>query len=478
MAATEQREAFEARLTAALAQHLPGFRGLHACERLSGGASQETYRLTVDGDSGRRRLAMRRTPGGVTVQRSPGHPGLSTEAALMRAAREVGVPEPEVYYVLQPDDGLGDGFIMEWLDGEALGARIVREPSLDAIRPKLAYQCGEILARIHAIDLEATGLDRLLDPMTPEEFVDDTWGRYRAFNTPQPMIDFAGRWLKEHLPLNPERTLVHNDFRNGNIMISPAGVVAVLDWELAHIGDPMRDLGWICTNSWRFDRAELPVGGFGKYEDLFRGYEAASGRRVDPEHVKFWEVFGSFWWAVGCLTMAEHYRHGPDKTVERPAIGRRSSECQVDCVNLLIPGPVTLLEPKAIASTLDMPRVDELVTSVRDFLRSDVMAATQGRTNFLARVAGNSLDIVLRELAVGAEQMRREQDRLRQLLGHDGDLEALRWRLVEGLRDGSIPLDWLGLADHLRETVVNQVAIDQPKYSGLRTALAGANGGR
>ena len=84
----------------------------------------------------------------------------------------------------------------------------------------------------------------------------------------------------------------------------------------------------------------LPVGGFGEYADLFRGYEEVSGKTVDPDHVKFWEVFGSFWWAVGCLGMAEHYRTGPDQTVERPAIGRRSSECQVDCVNLLIPGPV------------------------------------------------------------------------------------------------------------------------------------------
>ena len=120
--------------------------------------------------------------------------------------------------------------------------------------------------------------------------------------------------------------------------------------------------------------------------------------------MKFWEVFGSFWWAVGCLGMAEHFRTGPDKTVERPGIGRRSSECQVDCVNLLIPGPVALVEGKPFSSTLDMPRTDELVSSVRDYLRSDVMAATEGRTNFLARVASNSLDIVLRELSLGAAQ--------------------------------------------------------------------------
>jgi hypothetical protein len=233
----------------------------------------------------------------------------------------------------------------------------------------------------------------------------------------------------------------------------------------------MRDLGWICTNSWRFGRRDLPVGGFGEKEDLFRGYEAVAGAKIDPDHVHFWEVFGSFWWAVGCLGMAHHFRTGPDRSVERAAIGRRTSECQVDCVNLLIPGPIALIEPAAETSTLDMPRIDELVESVRDHLRGDVMAASQGRLNFMARVAANSLDVVLRELQIGPEHRRRELERLRALLGSGDELEALRWQLVEALRDDRMPLDRRGLAAHLRETAVNQVAIDQPKYSGFRAAI-------
>jgi aminoglycoside phosphotransferase (APT) family kinase protein len=417
---------------------------------------------------------MRRAPGGHVAPSAAARPGLRTEAHLMRSARAVGVPEPEVHYVLEPDDGLGEGFVMEWLEGETLGARIVRAPELAAIRPRLARQCGEVLARIHGIDLAATGLDRLLGTMSTAEYLEQTWARYRAFATPQPMIDYAARWLRERLPEQSRRALVHNDFRNGNIMVGPSGVVAVLDWETAFIGDPMRDLGWICTNSWRFGRSDLPVGGFGEYRDLFEGYESVSGDRVDPDRVKWWEVFGSFWWAVGCLGMAQAYRTGPDPTVERPAIGRRSSECQVDCVNLLIPGKVDLIAPQTLSSSLDMPRSDELLVSVRDFLHRDVMNATKGRINFLARVAGNSLDILLRELELGPEHRRREHDRLRALLGSDDDLEALRWRLVHALRDGTMPLATPGLAEHLRATVVNQVAIDQPKYSGLRTALESA----
>ena len=465
-----QESSFDQTLDAVLQRHVSGCTGLINAERLSGGASQETYRLTVATVSGERLLAMRRAPGGQILDKTPQHPGLEVEALLMQSARLAGVPEPEVYHVLSESDGLGDGFIMEWLEGEALGARIVRSPEFDDIRPRLAYECGRVLAKIHHIDVDQTGLRQKLWQISPADFVEQTWERYRLLPTPQPMIDYAARWLLDHLPTDYEPRLVHNDFRNGNFMLSPGGIVAVLDWELAHIGDPMRDLGWICTNSWRFG-ADLPVGGFGEYEDLFRGYEEASGETVDRDRVKFWEVFGSFWWSVGCLGMAEHYRNGPDKTVERPGIARRSSECQVDCVNLLIPGPVEVVEPAPGFSSIDMPSLDELVTSVRDFLREDVMAETSGRSNFLARVAANSLDIVLRELSLGPEHQAQELARLTRLLGNDQDIMALRWQLVNSLRDGSQDLADPLLQEHLRQTVVNQIAIDQPKYSGYRRAL-------
>jgi hypothetical protein len=219
----------------------------------------------------------------------------------------------------------------------------------------------------------------------------------------------------------------------------------------------------------------MRVGGFGHLDDLLDGYEAESGIRIDPEHVHFWEVFGSFWWAVGCLKMADHWRNGPDRTVERPAVARRSSECQADCVNLLIPGPVELVEEADPLSSLDTPRVDELLTSVRDFLREDMRAATHGRDNFMALVASNSLDIVLRELSLSPQALQAEADRLRRLLGCEGEVMALRWKLAQALRDGDLTLDHPGLAAHLRNTVINQLAIDQPRYSALATALSFEN---
>ena len=468
-------ETFQAKLAAVLTRRVPGCRALLSVERLSGGASQETYRLTIAINNGdQQQLALRRAPGGIDSmhggEQISYRPGLAAEALLMQTAQAAGVPEPDVHYVLQDNDGLGEGFIMAWLDGECLGARVVRAPELAEIRPKLAYECGQILARIHAIDLATTGLDQRLHTLMPEQYVHDTWDRYKSFNTPQPMIDYTARWLLDHLPGDFRMALVHNDFRNGNLMISPQGVVAVLDWEVAHIGDPMRDLGWVCTNSWRFGRTELPVGGFGSYDDLFAGYEAVSGQAVAPGRVKFWEVFGSFWWAIGCLGMAEHYRTGPDNTVERPAIGRRTSECQVDCVNHLIPGPVKLVQDDGTIGD-EMPRIDELLVSVRDFLRGEVMVETAARTNFMARVAGNSLDIVLRDQALGPAHRRLEHERLMALFTAEDSLKNLRWRLVHGLRAGDIPRNQPGLAEYLRYTVVNQIAIDQPKYSGFKTAV-------
>ncbi|MFT7649218.1 MAG: aminoglycoside phosphotransferase (APT) family kinase protein [Candidatus Poriferisodalaceae bacterium] len=464
---------FDQSLERVLITHIPGCTGLVAVDRLSEGASQETYRITIASDSGERQVAMRRAPGGIShPSEFATAPGLAAEALLMQVAGAAGVPEPSVHHILEPADGLGEGFIMEWLDGVTLGARVVRSPELDEIRPSLAFQCGEILAKIHAIDLEASGLRDRLDVLEPAEFVHRMWDRYQEYPTPQPMIDFTARWLLDHLPDAPvEQTLVHNDFRNGNIMFdAKKGVIAVLDWEVAHIGDPMRDLGWICTNSWRFGRRDLPVGGFGETADLFAGYEAESGVTVDADRVKWWEVFGSYWWAVGCIGMAEHYRNGPDSTVERPAIGRRTSECQVDCVNLVIPGPVQIVDAETTLSS-EMPRLDELLLSVRDFLHGEVMDGTTGRTNFMARVAGNSLDIVHREIGISPELRQRSALQLQTLLGSTNtDLDALRWELTHGLRDGSIELDRPGLTEHLREAVVNQVGIDQPRYSGYRHA--------
>jgi aminoglycoside phosphotransferase (APT) family kinase protein len=457
------------KLPAALARLLPDFRALQSCERLSGGASQETWRLVVETAEGPKLYALRRAPGGIAL---PGEAtaGLQTEARLLAAAHAAGVPEPRVIGLLEPRDELGAGFLMEWLEGETLGVQILRSEGLAAVRPGLARQCGEVLAHIHAMG--TAELCGLLPQRTPEQLVRETWETYQGYGTPQPMIDYTARWLLQHLPPPVEPRLVHGDFRNGNLMIAPGqGIVGVLDWELAQIGDPLRDLGWLCTPSWRFGRHEMAVGGFGHIDDLLEGYAAVSGERPEPERLHWWIVFGAFWWSVGTLTMTQFHRQGPDRSAERVAIGRRSSECQIDCVNLLIPGAALPLGGTAASPALEMPVAGELLDSAVGFLRDEVATGTKGRLSFLAKVAAYSLEIVQRELRLGPVRAERERRGLEILLGHGGALEPLRRELCEGLRSGALALDRPGLAEQLRQTVADQIAIDQPKYPGYRLAL-------
>jgi aminoglycoside phosphotransferase (APT) family kinase protein len=447
-----------------LAREVAGFKSLLACDQLTACASQETFRIQVDTEQGEQLFALRRSQPNLDSESVPGQMGPDTEARLLQLAGQAGIPVPKVIYLLQRGDRLGEGYLMQWLEGETLGQRIVRSEALADVRPRLARQCGEALARIHAIEVDEQ-LTRILPTVSPETLIRETWEAYRALQVPEPMIDFSARWLLDNLPADSRRTLVHGDFRNGNLMIDADGIRAVLDWELAQIGDPVRDLGWLCVNSWRFGQADLPVGGFGSIEDLLEGYRAVSGIEVNRADLTFWQVFGSFWWSVTTLCMAATWRTGETPSLERPVIGRRSSEGQMDCVNLLIPGTFELPEKQPLDEGSQLPMPSELLEGVRKFLREDVTASQDGHSAFLAKVAANSLGIAQREFLYGPSLARKEHARLRKILG-EGDLEELRWKLVNDLRN-ELPLATPGLDEHLRQTVAGQLAIDQPYYTAL-----------
>jgi len=316
---------------AALAQRLrPGARTISGLTRLSGGATQEIWRFDLDTTDGPQPLIMRRAPGG--DRRSPVGVGLDVEAQLIAAARASGVSAPEVLHLLAPEDGLGQGFIMEFVAGETLGGRIVKAASLAGARETLAYSCGQILARIHAIDPRKFPS---LAHQSPANLIEQWHAAYRRDSVRRPVFDLAFHELSASCPTPPVKArLVHGDFRNGNLMIGPEGLRAVLDWELAHIGDPMEDLGWLCVNSWRFGRIEKPVGGFGEYADLYAGYEAAGGSPVNREMAAWWEMFGTLRWGVMCAGALAAFR-SVDATVERAMIARRTSETEIDLLRLM-----------------------------------------------------------------------------------------------------------------------------------------------
>lgn len=314
-----------------IADVFPGATDVTNLQRLSGGASQETWSFDVEAIGKRIGLILRRAAGRRSGS-SSGF-GLDTEAALVQVAEQNGVPAPHVYRVLQPEDDMGSGFIMNRIEGETIARKILRDEAFDAVRRRLARQCGEIAANIHAIPL-----DQLpeLPHMGAAEQLEQYRAMYENYDYPHPVFEYAFRWLSDRVPSDTDPRCVHGDFRHGNFIISPeTGVVAALDWELSHTGDPMEDLGWICVNSWRFGNIDKPVGGFGPYEELFAGYEAVSGSPVDRERVKYWETFGSLKWGIMCMSMYVTFNSGMDRTIERAAIGRRSSEAEIDLMRLL-----------------------------------------------------------------------------------------------------------------------------------------------
>jgi aminoglycoside phosphotransferase (APT) family kinase protein len=257
---------------------------------------------------------------------------LETEAELLGLAAKGGVPVARVCAVLAEADALGSGYLMERLDGETIARRVLRDDAFAEARPRMARQCGGILAHIHAIPLD--GLPKLAFAPARVQ-LDQYRALYDAYDQPHPVFELALRFLSERVQDPPHVTLVHGDFRNGNLMFDRQGVRGVLDWELAHTGDPMEDLGWICVGSWRFGEIDRPVGGFGHREELFAGYETAGGGAVDPERVRTWEVLGTLKWGIMCMTMYSIFAGGSDRSVERAAIGRRSSETEIDLLALL-----------------------------------------------------------------------------------------------------------------------------------------------
>lgn len=313
------------------AAHFGADAGIRSLKRLSGGASQETWAFDVAAGGATVPLILRRAPGGAAAARASEEVTLATEAVLLSAAGKAGVRVPEVLYVSPPGSALGEAFIMRRVSGETLGRKILRDEEYSLARTRLTRDCGEALARIHAVPV--SGLSLLPNSLGADQIAKyETI--YRSFNLPRPVLELAFAWLKANAPAPADPVLVHGDFRLGNLIVDENGLGAVLDWELAHIGDPREDIAWLCVNSWRFGHSEKRVGGFGDLPDLLDAYAAAGGQRFTPAEIDWWEIMGSLKWGVMCMTMYGAYKTGADPSVERAAIGRRVSENEIDLINL------------------------------------------------------------------------------------------------------------------------------------------------
>jgi aminoglycoside phosphotransferase (APT) family kinase protein len=418
--------------------------------RLTGGASRETWSFTALPHGGApRRLVLRRDPPG------SGRPeGMAREAAAIAAAGRAGVAVPRLVDSGTAPAVLGAPYLIsEHVDGETIARRLLRDPQYAGARAGLAAELGRTLARIHSIPVgDVPGL-------TAADPLEGLRQAYDALGEPLPTIEIALRWLAKHRPDEVPETLVHGDFRTGNLIIDPTGLRAVLDWELVHRGDPREDLGWLCVKCWRFG-SPLPAGGFGTVEQLLDGYAEVAGHRPDPESVRWWQIYGTAQWAVGCRGMAERHLSGETPSAELAAIGRRVCEQEHDLL-LALGLPAEPADPGPPAPGSDLhghPTTAELVAAVSMFLREDVMAATEGRLTFLARVAANVLDGVERELLFGPEQERRHRERLAAFA------QADQAGLAAAIRAGVLDAEDPALLAAVRAAVTDRLTVANPRY--------------
>ena len=321
------------KVAAMLARATPGAIGVARVAALSGGAASATYAVDALLDGTPWPLILQCAAAG---EAGDGALPKADQAALQSLAGRHGIPVAKVVAVLQPEDGLGEGFVMARVAGEALAPKWLKGADFATARAALTGQCAQVLARLHAIPLaEAAGL--ALPGGRTAAARARMFAHYRSFGINSPVFDLAFAWLAERCGDAEPVAIVHGDFRSGNFIIDAAGLAAVLDWELAHLGEGAEDLGWLCANAWRFGIWNKPVGGFGEREALYDAYAAAGGARVDRARAHMWEVWGTLRWGLACLQLGHDHVSGRVRSGERAAIGPRGSGVEPD---LLHPLPV------------------------------------------------------------------------------------------------------------------------------------------
>lgn len=421
---------------------LPAPEGL---ERLSGGANMESWRFVTGGET----CVLRRAP---SLEMMAGRPmDHAGEAALIRAARASGVMAPEVLVELTAEDGIGSGYVMRAISGSPDPNAFLAEAD-----PAIAIRdIARELVATHRTD--CTGLP--VPVMDTAEALHELRTRFLAYGGDRPILALALRWLEANIPPPVAPSLVHGDFRLGNLMFEHGRVTGVLDWELAHLGDWHEDLAFGCMTVWRFSRPDRPGYGLTTVEELAAAYEEAGGGKFDPARFRFWTIYRTFWWALGCLQMGGFWRAGHDRSVERVVVARRTAEQELDLLMLLEDlapqaereRPLPPATPPLLPGTGE-PSGAEILTAISEWLNSDIKPLVSGRGKFDLAVARNALGIVAREIQ-------------QRPVATDAALSA---DLLAGKADLSTP----GLLARLRRMALDKLSADMPKYPALAAARA------
>lgn len=415
----------------------------YAPQRLTGGAVMESWRFAAGGSD----YVLRRAPSLAFMEGRPyGH---SVEAALIEAARAKGVTAPEVVAVLEEADGLGSGFVMRALPGTADPKVILGCDDPDGLLRGIARD----LARIHS--LRPGDVPEGVPVMDYRAAIADLKQQFMDAGGDRPIIALGLKWLEDNCPPEVEPVLNHGDYRMGNLLVEGSHLTGVLDWEIAHFGDRHEDLAFGCMAVWRFARYDRPALGLGSIEDYIAAYEAEAGVRLDPARFRFWTIYRTVWWALGCLKMAAQWRSGADRMLERVVISRRTSEQELDLLLLLEEDapeaerarPVTLndwtFQSAGEASDAEMAvAVSEWLATLKDKLG--------GHDRFQLAVARNALGMLARSIDLGA--------RASDPVG------------AEALLAGRVSLESEGVLSELRRAAFEKLRADVPKYPALAAA--------
>ncbi len=260
-------------------------------QRIYGGASRETYRVRL-AEAGRERgFILRRDPASSLIETER-----TVEFAAYRAFHRTKVPVPEALALEQDESWLERPFfLMEEIENAVPGGILHAEP-YGVHATAIGAQFFSILGEIAKADPQVSGID------WERPARDACWSRELAKwekvidedeRAPQPIARAAIRWLKRNPPPPAQKvSIVHGDYRTGNFLFSDDGVIrAILDWEMAHLGDPLEDLAWAMDPLWHHDPAR--VGGMCSRDEAIAHWEQASGLKAEPTALRWWEMFVS-----------------------------------------------------------------------------------------------------------------------------------------------------------------------------------------
>jgi len=267
-------------------------------ERIPGGHSNLTFRVV---DAAGRQYVLRRPPLGSVLESAH---DVARECRILAALLPTDVPVPPVR-ALCTDPGVNGApfYVMDFVVGSVLHDSSAGRSVPEAARRALGFELIDVLARIHAVSLDATGLVSL---GRREDYIARQlrrWSRqYEAARVRDlPALTRAGALLQSAIPFQKEATLVHGDYRLGNCIVAgEPRIAAVLDWELCTLGEPLADLGYL-LNTWLApaeidpalgDLSPSAAGGFPSREELTAHYAAATGR--DVSHIDYYRAF-SYW---------------------------------------------------------------------------------------------------------------------------------------------------------------------------------------